>query len=179
MHRNNKIHVQPKMRIKTPPIAFDPSLLLQPTEELLKNPLSPIRYRENKNNSTFTHLIDMSKDGYIYPVLPAPYVYVPDNKMNPKGNHHIEILIPKILTKYEPQSIRPLNFNVVEYISQPKEVISIKNPVVIVPSNVQVPIPVPGPVPVLVSNPAPGPGNVIRPFSAIAPGPVKSNPPEK
>ena len=51
--------------------------------------------------------LDMLTQGYIYPPLPAPYEYVENNHLKSDDDkfYHIEIIMPKLLTKFIPDSI--------------------------------------------------------------------------
>lgn len=157
------MQISQKSKIRAAPRSFSPDYLLQQTEELLNSSIETKRYMINRNNTIFSNPIDMTKDGYIFPVLPYPYTYVKNDYDN---YYHIEFLPSQLLTSYTPT---PSNVKVTSVpIKKPARlpVVRTAQPIPI-RNAIQMNVPAPGPhVPV----PAPGPGPNV-----VAPGPLNKN----
>lgn len=74
---------------------FDPSSLFDTSDEILKRQPSNIIYIENKNNTIFTNSINIYQGGYIFPILPYPFEYVPND--DDPTYYHIAEVYPVIL----------------------------------------------------------------------------------
>lgn len=136
----HKIYTSQKQRLRSPPIIDDPSYLFKQADDAIN--ISPKRYIENKNNTTFSHPIDMTRDGYIFPVLPSPYDYVQGENINGVQFYDIEIAIPNILTPYTPRATRIRTY-VPKALAPEEEVVEVAAVEEIIP--VKSSIPSPGP----------------------------------
>jgi len=155
------MHISQKSKIRAAPRSFSPDYLLQQTDELLNSSIETKRYMINRNNTIFSNPIDMTKDGYIFPVLPYPYTYV---KNENDDNYHVEFLPSKLLTPYTPtpSNIKP-------------GPVKIKKPQIVKAPLARPPVPTPVRSPVSLNAPgpnipAPGPSN------KNAPGPINALP---
>jgi hypothetical protein len=93
-------------RLRDLPISWDLTLLFEEAfREIETYGRSEPLFLDNYNNTLFSNPIDLSTQGYIFPFLSTPYVYIP----NFKGSklNHIEIQTPILLTKYTPEPTVP------------------------------------------------------------------------
>ena len=94
-------------RLRELPISWDLTLLFQEAFREIETYGKPEeRILRNYNNTLFSHPIDLSTQGYIFPSLPTPYVYISD--FDNSNMHHIEIRTPVLLTDYIPEPTEPV-----------------------------------------------------------------------
>lgn len=123
---------------------FDPSSLFDASDKIFKQKPSNIIYIENKNSTIFTDSINIYQGGYIFPILPYPYEYVPNDE-NPEY-YHIAEVYPTIINP-TPIKITTPNLSKKYIPIQIKENIVRTSPISVVPG----PAPIihgPGPVPI-------------------------------
>lgn len=97
-----------KTRLKHLPVSWGMAELFTDAIEEIENIGRPEeRMLYNHNNRIFSNPIDMSTQGYIYPSLPTPYAHVPD--ADGSGLHHIEIVVPELSTRYNPEATKSVS----------------------------------------------------------------------